>query len=47
MGTEINVSVPPPVLKPLTPKVKVRNRTPLPMPDLSQIAENDAEDNSF
>lgn len=35
VGTEINVVVPPPMLKPITPVVKIRNRSPLPMPDAS------------
>jgi hypothetical protein len=33
VGTESSVTVPPPVIKPVTPVVKVRNRTPLPMPE--------------
>ncbi|MBN2529214.1 MAG: hypothetical protein JXR76_22685 [Deltaproteobacteria bacterium] len=39
VGTENNAVIPPPIVKPVAPVVKVRNRTPLPMPVMPQSSE--------
>ncbi|MBN2717979.1 MAG: hypothetical protein JXX14_19170 [Deltaproteobacteria bacterium] len=44
VGTENSVAVPPLAVKPITPVVKVRNRSPLPMPE--EVAATPGDDDS-